>query len=354
MARRRRGESRPQDEPQPGHATAYDVARLAGVSAGTVSRVAAGHPRVAPETRARVLSIMASLRYTPDAAARAMRTNRSSTVGFLIPDISNRVFAAVALGVESVLAPAGYMLMSVSSDRSQQRECAFFDAARQRRMDGLIVSLSDETATAPLERIAELAIPSIVLDRDVGVGSDHVLSEHMRPMATVVEELMRFGHRRIGLIAASDRIRPGRERVRAYREAHLRAGVAIDESLIHAFVQGEAYGRQMAHDMLTGPNPPTAIIAAGSDIFPGALRTIRALGLEIPRDVSFVGADDAQLADLAAPQITAVDRDMAEVGRVAAQLLLERLGGFAGPMRRLVLPSTVILGRSVGAPRPGA
>ena len=330
--------------------TAQDVAALAGVSTGTVSRVAASQPRVAPATRARVLAAMEALRYQPNAAARAMRTNRTQTIGFLIPDISNKVFAAVALGVESVLAPAGYMLMAVSSGRSPHRECAFLDAARQRRMDGLIVSLCDETATAPIERLGRLTVPTVILDRDVAVGSDHVLSEHRRPMAMAVEHLFAQGHRRIGLIAASERIRPGRDRVRAYREAHGQAGVAIDETLIHALAQGEDYGRQTAMDMLARPDPPTAIIAAGSDIFPGALRAIRSLGLAIPREISFIGADDQQLAELAGPQITTIDRDMGEVGRVAARLLLDRLTGFVGPPRRLMLSSTVALGRSVSPP----
>jgi LacI family transcriptional regulator len=331
--------------------TAEDVARLAGVSAGTVSRVVSHHPRVAPETRARVVAAMESLRYLPNAAARAMRTNRTNTIGFLLPDISNRVFAEVAFGVEQVLAPADYLLMSVSSNRSPERECAFFDYAAQRRMDGLIVSLSDETAPAPLERLSRLDIPAVILDRDVAEGSDHVLSEHLRPMMMVVEHLFAHGHRRIGLISASDRIRPGRERVRAYREAHRRAGVAVDEALIRAAIQSEAFGRQSALDMLGADSPPTAIVAAGSDIFPGALRAIRTLGLAIPGAISFVGADDQKLAELVGPEITTVDRDMGEVGRVAARLLLERLRGHDGPQRRLLLPSTVSLGRSVGPPR---
>jgi LacI family transcriptional regulator len=330
-------------------ATAHDVAALAGVSAGTVSRVALGSPSVAPETRGRVLAAMETLRYQPNAAAQAIRTNKTHTIGFLIPDISNKVFATVMLGVESILGPAGYMLMAVSSNRSPERECTFLDAVRQRRMDGLIVSLSDETAAAPIERLNQLGIPAVVLDRDIAVDADSVFSEHLRPMETVVEHLLDHGHRRIGLIAASDRIRPGRERVRAYRAAHAKAGLAVDEALIRSRIQSEAYGRQEAHDLLSGANPPTALIAAGSDIFPGALRAIRSLGLAIPADISFIGADDQQLAELASPQITTIDRDMGEVGRAAARLLLDRLTGFTGPPRRLLLPSMVLLGRSVAA-----
>jgi LacI family transcriptional regulator len=331
--------------------TAEDVAALAGVSAGTVSRVVSRHPRVAPETRARVMAAMETLRYQPNAAARAMRTNRTHTVGFLMPDISNRVFAQVALGIEQVLAPAGYLLMSVSSDRSHDRECAFFDSAGQRRMDGLIVSLSDETAEAPLDRLRRLSIPTVILDRDVPVGSDHVFSEHTRPMMMVVEHLFAQGHRRIGLVAASEHIRPGRERIAAYRAAHAAAGVPVDEALVKAGMQSEAFGRQSALELLAGAERPTALIAAGSDIFLGALKAIRTLGLAIPGDISFVGADDRQLAELAGPEITTVERDMREVGRTAARLLVERLGGLADPPRRLLLPSTVVLGRSVGPPR---
>jgi LacI family transcriptional regulator len=331
--------------------TIHEVAAESGVSIGTVSRVAVGSPHVAPETRAQVLAAMAKLGYQPNAAARAMRTNQTKTIGFLIPDLTNQVFSRVAQGAEMILAPKGYMLFAFSSNRSPTREVAFLQAARQRQMDGLIVSLSDETAAEPIEEINRMGVPITVLDRDVPVQADVVYSEHIQPIETVVNQLLELGHRRIGLITASQNIRPGRDRVVGFKRALTKAGVPIDEWLIRAWRQSAEHGAAETHDLLTGANPPTAILAAGSDIFYGALRTVRLLGLSIPDDISFVGTDDPLLGELVYPPITVINRDMVEVGRQAAALLLDRLCGLDTPPRHIVLGSDVLLGRSVAPPR---
>ena len=190
--------------------TIHDVAVEAGVSTGTVSRVAAGQGSVAEETRARVISAMAKVGYQPNAAARAMRTNVSKTIGLLIPDIRSPTFIRVAAGAEEVLAPAGYMLLSASSNRSIAREVAFLQAARQRQMDGLIVSTSDETAEETLHELNQLEMPLVILDRAAPEKADLVASEHMLVMQSAVQHLIALGHRRIGFIGPTERISPGR------------------------------------------------------------------------------------------------------------------------------------------------
>lgn len=331
--------------------TIHEVAASASVSIGTVSRVASESPRVAPETRARVLAAMAELGYQPNAAARAMRTNQTKTIGFLIPDMTNQVFARVAQGAETVLAPEGYMLFAFSSNRSPRREVEFLQAARQRRMDGLIVTLADETAADTIREIGRAGVPVVVLDRDIPVEADIVYSEHVQTIETIVGQLAALGHQRIGLVAASEKIRPGRDRVTGYRRGLERAGIPIDEWLIRAGMQSAEYGAAETYDLLSGANPPTAILAAGSDIFPGALRAVRMMGLSIPGDLSFVGADDPLLGELVYPPITVIHRDMEDVGRQAAGLLLDRLKGLEGPPRRIMLPSSVVLRASIAAPR---
>ena len=331
--------------------TLHEVAAASGVSIGTVSRVVVGNSRVAGKTRALVLAAMAELGYQPNAVARAMRTNQTKTIGFLIPDMANQVFARVAQGAEAVLAPERYMLFAFSSNRSPTREVAFLQAARQRQMDGLIVTLSDETAAEPIEEINHMGVPVVVLDRDVPIRADVVYSEHIQPIETVINQLLELGHRRIGLITASQNIRPGRDRVVGYRRALTKAGIPIDEWLIRARMQSAEYGAAEARDLLTGANPPTAVLAAGSDIFYGALRAVRLLNLSIPDDLSFVGADDPLLGELVFPPITVIDRDMVEVGRQAAGLLLDRLKGLDAAPRRIMLGSDVLLRRSMAPPK---
>lgn len=330
--------------------TIHEVAARAGVSIGTVSRVAGESPRVKPDTRARVLAAMEALGYQPNAAARAMRTNQTKTIGFLIPDMTNQAFARVAQGAETILGPEGYMLFAFSSNRSPAREVAFLQAARQRRMDGLIVTLADETAEPTIAEIRRAGVPVVILDRDIPVEADIVYSEHRQPVETLVGQLAALGHRRIGLVTASLNIRPGRERVLGYRNALAQAGLEADDWLIRARMQSAEYGAAETFDLLSGTNPPTAILAAGSDIFPGALRAVRLMGLSVPGELSFAGADDPLLGDLVFPPITVIQRDMEEVGRQAATLLLDRLRGLEGPPRRVMLPSSVALRASLAAP----
>lgn len=280
-----------------------------------------------------------------------MRTNKTRTIGFLMPDIANPVFSKVALGAEAVLSPAGYTLFALSSNRSPDREVAYLQAVRQRQMDGLIVTLADETARETLDEIRRMLVPVVLLDRDVDVGADIVFSDHQTAMETVIGHLIALGHRRIGLVTASEKIRPGRERVRGFRRALDKAGIPVDEWLIRARMQSVEYGAAETHDLLTGSDPPTAVVAAGSDIFYGAVKAVRMLRRDIPGDLSLVGADDLLLSEVIGPPVTVIDRDMVEVGRAAGRLLLERLNGLSLPPRRVLLPSTVVLRGSIAAPR---
>lgn len=331
-------------------ATIREVAAAAGVSMGTVSRVAAGNRRISEETRARVLQVMDDLAYEPNAAARAMRTNVTNTVGLLIPDLICPVFARLMEGAEEMLAANGYMLFAYSSDSNPAREVAFLQAARQRQMDGLIVSVFDEKSANTVRELQRVSVPLVIVDRDVAVDADKISIEHKSAMDAVMDHLIGHGHRRIGLIAARNN-RPGILRVAAYREAMQRAGIEIDDTLIRADGAGRGgdYGAAETHDLMNGVEPPTALIAAGSAFFQGSLRAIRTMGLEIPRDLSLVGADDSMLGEVAGPPITVIERDMREAGRQAARMLLERFAGNSLPPRRIMLTSQVILRRSVAS-----
>lgn len=339
------------DESDPkGRATIRDVAAAAGVSTGTVSRVAADNPRISQATRARVLEAMERLAYKPNAAARAMRTNVTRTVGLMLPNIVCPVFIRMMAGVEEVLGQHGYMLFAFSSDSRPDREVAFLKAAEERQMDGIILSVCDESALPTIAALRRVRMPMAIVDRDLPVDADRVEVEHTVAFDAVMEHLIAMGHRRIGLIAMGMN-RPGKHRIAAYRRALARHGIGLDETLIRSASdcgRGADYGAAEAYDLLSAQNRPTALIAAGADFFQGALRSVRALGLSIPNDISFVGADDPVLGEIAGPTITVIDRDMREAGRQAARLLLERFAGVSLPPRRLMLTSTVTLRRSVG------
>lgn len=330
--------------------TIREVAAAAGVSTGTVSRVIGGSSKVARDTRFRVLEVMREIGYQPNAAARSMRTNVTKTIGLLIPDILSPTFARVAAGAENVLTPAGYILLIGSSNRSIRQEVAFLQTARQRRMDGLIVSLADETARETLHELGLTTVPKVVLDRDVAVEADVIHSEHRRVMEQAVGHLISLGHGRIGYVGPSERIRPSRERVTAYRNAHAAAGLAVDERLIRCDSQNVDFGEIETTDLLAMSDPPTALIGGSGDIFFGVMRALRTLGVDIPGSVSLIGVDDPQFAELVGPPVTSIARDMLKIGGEAARLVLGRIADPARDFRRLTLPSALIMRHSTAAP----
>jgi LacI family transcriptional regulator len=331
--------------------TIRDVAKAADVSMGTVSRVAAGAKAVSVATRRRVEDAMRALGYVPNIAARTMRTNRTKIVGLLLPDLANTVFIHVAKAAERLLGLAGYTLFIYSSERSPAREIQFLQLASQYRMDGLIVSLSDESNLAVITALQASESPLVLLDRDTPLTADVVFSDHAQAMQRVTAHLVELGHRRIALITAPLTIRPGRERVRGYRAALRDAGLAVDEALIGHDYQSSKYGFAKTLELLRRPSPPTAIIAGGDEIFHGALRAIRQLDLAIPTDLSIVGADDRMLSDVVNPTITIIDRDMSLVGEAAAEMLIKRMqDGSDTEPTHVYLPSEVILRSSTARP----
>lgn len=331
--------------------TIRDVAKAAGVSTITVSRVAAGRSSVKASTRDTVLKCMKTLGYQPNQAARAMRTRETRTIGFLIPDLRNGLFAAVARAAEAVLEEAGYMLFIYSSERSTKREIEFMTQATQRGMDGLILSLSDETDSDVREALQGLKAPIVIWDRDIpGLNADVVFNEHAEPMREVTEQLIDFGHKNIALISASMKIRPGRERVGAFNRTIAKHKSDSLEGTVIVGPQSEEFGYMKFLELMALDPRPTALIVGGNDIFYGVMRGVKELSIQVPEQLSIIGTDDRLVSTLSTPPIAMIDRDMDEIGRTLAELLLERLGGTAGdaPRHRL-LNSRIVEGASINA-----
>lgn len=333
--------------------TIRDVAKLAKVSMGTVSRVCANSAPVKADTRQRVQTAMQQLGYVPNIAARTMRTQRTMMVGLLVPSFSNPLFSKVAKAAVQALSPAGYSLFLHSSERDAASEISFFGLAAQHQMDGVIVSLSDETNEQVATALTRYGGPVVILDRDIDVDRDVVFSEHADAMRRATKHLIALGHTRIALIAAPKTIRPGRERLRAFDETMRAANIEVPSELIRCAYQSSQYGYNQTHELMSSRAPPTAIIAAGNDLMHGVLKAVRTLGLAVPQDLSIIGADYPELAEIMTPPVTIIYRDMDLVGETAARLLLTRMTSRDSiiPTSRLHLPSDILLRESTGAPR---
>jgi LacI family transcriptional regulator len=320
-----------------GPATMRDVARTAGVSLKTVSRVVNGETTVAPDLAARVHAAVESLNYRPHIGASMLRRNdrRTRTIGVLLEDVSNPFSAVVHRAVEDEARRRGVHVLTGSLDEDPQRERDLARAFAQRQADGLIVAptASDQSY---LGSCGDL--PIVFVDRPAtGFAADSVLATNVAGAAGAVRHLIAHGHRRIAYLGDHVRIATARSRFQGYLEAIDEAGL---ESVGAHELHDPASAAHVTRAFLSGPEPPTAIFTSQNLITIGAVRALRRMGLH--RDVALVGFDDFPLADLLDPGVTVVAQDPVAMGRTAARALFERIDGADGPAREFWIPTTLI------------
>lgn len=326
--------------------TIRDVARTAGVSLGTVSRVLNRNRSVSESIRERVLQTINALGYQPDAVAQSMRTQATRTIGIIVPDVSNPLFSNVVSAAEAVLTEAGYSTLLANNHDSVDREIELVNMFRRRRTDGLLTSVSHEGEPRLTDAYRSAGIPVTAIERELAVATDSVGADHAGGIEQAVRYLIMLGHRRIGMITVPTAGRPGRERVRGFRATLAAAGISPDPALIVAEGYSAEYGFSSAHGMLSLAAAPTAILAGGNQMS-GVLKAARMLGRRVPDDLSLIILGDSDLASLVVPPLTAVRWDIQEVGRSAARLMLSRLQvGHDEPPRRVVMPTELILRQS--------
>ncbi len=326
-----------------------DVARRAGVSVATVSHVVNGTRPVRPDTRAAVLAAIEELGYTHNTLARSLVTSRTRSIGLAVSAISNPYFTEILQGVEAGALEAGYSLLIADPHDDPRHERKVVQLLHERRVDGMIVAPSAEPAEM-VDYVTKRQIPTVFLDRLVDDGFDQVCAESAGPVRRLVEHLAGAGHTRIGLIAGLPGLSTTTERVEGYRAGLRARGLPFAPELL-AGGNSEAEGAQDAtRHLLAAPAPPTAIITANNAMTIGALQALRALGLEVPRDIALACFDDFAWADLFTPRLTAIARPSRELGAAAVRLLLERLDAPDRPPRTVRLPCTFVHRTSCGCP----
>ena len=297
----------------------------------------------------KVMRAVEELDYRPDILAQSLRRRETLSIGFVVGDISNPLFAEIVTGVESTLHTNGYSMLLTNSLGDPLLEAAHIELLSHRRVDGLVISVLDETHPEPMSQLRGLDIPVVVLDRSVPTDFpvSRVLSDHRNGMKAAGLHLLDLGHRRIGLIGGTP-VRPAIERKAGLEQAFavrgLPATITADEGSFAV-----EHGATAMRRLLDLPEPPTAIIAGGNQLMLGALRVVSERGLELGRDLSFVGCDDVAITDLFQPAVSVVRRDNVAMGRTAAELILGRLRDDAPP-GDVVLPTEFVARPSCGPP----
>lgn len=327
--------------------TIEDVAQAAGVSRALVSLVIREQPNVSEKRRRRVLDAIAQLGYRPNAMARSLASRRTRVVGVVLDDLRNPFFADIAAGIEQLAAEAGYQLLFASGGRDPARESNAVDALLEYRVDGIIL-VSPRLPAADIVRTSA-EVPMVVTGREVrGAGASFVVTNERAGVEQVLDHLVGLGHSQLALVGAGQWAGGVQRRI-CYTRGMKQRGLEHHIQLIHGDATEEA-GRRAAHELLEAETLPTAIFAGNDLMAVGVLGALNQAGVAVPEEISIVGYDNISLADFAHMSLTTVDQPRLEIGRVALELLLDRIGGVQARTTRRIEP-TLVVRSTTGPPR---
>jgi LacI family transcriptional regulator len=332
-------------------ATILDVAREAGVSKTTASRVLNGSPNVAPATKVRVLDAVSRLDYRVNAAARSLRTTRSYLVGLLVPAISNDVFSRIAEVLEQELRREGVGLVIVSSGWEVAGERLALESLRARRVDALVLSLVSDREPHLGELIGSITRPVVLLDREIpGVVADVVITDSRGGIKEALEHLSSLGHRSVGIATISSEVRPGREAVGAFQTFAASLSLEIVAVIVVPYDRiDRRCGSEIAERMLA--EGATAILCCvPNSVTAGVLEFLDRRGLSVPDDVSVIAFDESELASVKQPQLTVISRPIDDLARFASRMVMSRLANPDLPPRVEVVRMGLSVRHSTAAP----
>ncbi|ACZ43203.1 transcriptional regulator, LacI family [Thermobaculum terrenum ATCC BAA-798] len=337
-----------------GNVKISDVAKKAGVSTATVSRVLSGKTTVDPILRDRVLKAVEETGYKPDRVARSLRKRQSSIIGLIISDIQNPFFISLVRAVEDVAQKHGYIVMLGNADEDERKEREYIQVMISERVAGVIVSPSREY-NDPCEDLVRAKIPLVLVDRRVpGLDVDTIVVNNTWAAQQLVMHLIEHGHSRIGAVLGTSIVATGRERREGYVQALLQYGFPIIPNLIKvgppppSGANREDTGYRLTMELLNAKERPTALFTGTNLLTIGALRAIQEKGLSIPEDIALVGFDDIDWMPVYNPSITVAAQPTYHIGRIAAEMLIARIQGDESPAQEIVLQPEIKIRRSCG------
>jgi LacI family transcriptional regulator len=337
--------------------TIRELARLSGVSVGTVSRALNGYTDVSSETRERIVRLARELDYTPAAAARTLVTQRSHVIGVFLetgvgkPDLQHPFFHEVLVGLKGWIGTEGYDLLLFASERpgNGYGDHSYLKRCRHHNVDGAVL-IGVDPEDEELRRLLRSELPCVGVDVELaGTCTAYVMSDNVAGGGVAVRHLHELGHRRIATITGLLDTKPGIDRLRGYREECQRLGLGYRDEYV---TYGDYYfesGQAAARRLLALDERPTAIFAASDMMAIGVIRAAAEAGLSIPDDVSVVGFDDIQIAQHMHPPLTTLAQDKPGLGVAAARALLRQVEG-SDSTEPVTLPVELILRGSTAAP----
>ena len=304
--------------------TIKDVSRLSGISVGTVSRYLNGY-KVKKDNEKKIQEAIEQLDYKVNQMARGLKTNKTFTVGVLVPSITDIFSNQVIEGMEEILDQENYSLIVCNARNSLKTEKEKLRFLKEKRVDGIVMMpVSDEHEH--VKEILEEGIPLILIDRLLdGVKCDAVVCDNVNGSYKAIEELIAFGHRKIGIIAGPTNVYTARERLNGYIRALSDYGITIDDSLIEYAEYRKGSGIEAYERLMNMENRPTAIFATNYETTMTGIKYFMENGIAIGEEISLFGYDNSDVFQMLTPSIATVVQPMGEIGEKAAHLLLKRI-----------------------------
>lgn len=355
--------------------TIIDVAREAGVSKSAAARVLARNGSASAATREKVLEAAAQLGYRPNQLARAMKSGATNMIGIVVPDVVIPFFSAVLRGIADNARAAGFEVLVSNTDNDADIEARSLELLAEQRVDGIAIAPVFQQNPTAILRLVDEGMPVVLLDRRMP-GLEHlplVSVDHAAAAEQAVRALARLGHERIALLAeaapavsrlqdltesAPDNpelslLRPSAQRIVGYLRALKREGIEVDEDLIIHSGYTTSSAQEAVDGFLARGTGATALHATNAVLSSGAYRGIRAQGLSVPDDLSFIGFDDQEWTTMVQPAVTVVEQPRQRLGATAATVLTTIIRGDAAePLERLLGAELVMRGSAAAPPVP--
>ena len=318
------------------------VARRAGVSSATVSRVLNDGPYIKQATRERVLAAIEVLGYRPSRVARSLRVNQSRIIGLLISDIQNPFFTSLVRAVEDVAYRNQYTIFLCNSDENTSKEAMYLDLMYSEKVAGIIITPTCERRN-PCQKLIEHGLPMVAVDRRLlDVDIDTVVIDNIGGAYQLVSNLIADGHRDIAAILGTQAITTGRERYEGYVRALAAHGLPLRPEWVFTVPPNESSGYQSALKLLQRPDRPTAIFTGNNLLALGTLRAVYELNLRIAEDIALGTFDEMSLMTLLLPDLNVVAQPTYDIGAVATDLLLKRIANPGLPTQEVVFKASLL------------
>ncbi len=323
------------------HTTIIDIAKKLGISPSTVSRALSDHPDIKDSTKKQILKVAEKLNFKPNPIAQSLKSNKSKIIGVIVPEIKHDFFSSAISGIEEVAYNSGYTILVCQSNENYEREVINTGTLMQQRVAGIIASISQNTKNADhFQKIIDNGTPLVFFDRaSKNLLTSKVIIDNAKSACMAVTHLLNKNYKRIAHLAGPQILEICRERFNGYKKALKSGGLSIDKELIQFGGLDETDGYNEMNNLLKNKKIPDAIFAVNASVAIGAYQRIREANIKIPDEIGIVGFSNNKIMTLVDPPITAVNQPSFEMGKKAAEILIETIEAD----KKIIEPKTIIL-----------